>query len=211
MKAYYYLAQALVELRHTTEALEVAKRAYTICLQTRDSSAEILSQFILRVKQAQWQSREKTRLRDLNETLGFLEDLLDQKLDQDLQDVEWRFSKGEIFQAGKDEERQTLQTEADDRRHLLREAFSKPEDTRTAERVVPDHLIDNITFEVMHDPVMTPSGASYERVGLLRHLRAAGVDPLTREPLTEKQLIPNVGLRNACSEFLEHNGWAVDY
>jgi len=77
--------------------------------------------------------------------------------------------------------------------------------------VVPDWLIDPITFEVMHDPVITPSGVSYERVGLLKHVKASGLDPLTREPLTEKQIIPNVALRNACSEFLENNGWAVDW
>jgi len=52
---------------------------------------------------------------------------------------------------------------------------------------------------------------SFERVGLLRHLKMAGVDPITREPLTERQLVTNVGLKNACSEFLEKNGWAVDY
>ncbi len=77
--------------------------------------------------------------------------------------------------------------------------------------MIPDHLIDAITFEIMHDPVVTPSGNSYERVGLLKYLRATGVDPLTREPLSEKQLYPNVGLRQACSDFIENNGWAVDY
>ena len=50
----------------------------------------------------------------------------------------------------------------------------------TEKQVVPDHMIDAITFEVMHDPVITPSGQSYERVGLLKHIKATGVDPLTR-------------------------------
>lgn len=78
-------------------------------------------------------------------------------------------------------------------------------------QVVPDYLIDSITFEIMHDPVITPSGASYERVGLLKHLKLTGLDPLTREPLSEKQLYPNVALRNACSEFIDANGWAVEW
>lgn len=78
-------------------------------------------------------------------------------------------------------------------------------------QIVPDYLIDPISFEVMHDPVITPSGASYERVGLLRHLRSSGLDPLSRAPLSEKDIISNVGLKNACSEFLDKNGWAVDY
>lgn len=211
MKAYYYLAQALLELRHTEEALDVAKQAYSICLETKDSSSEVLSQFILRAKQKQWQHRETARLHELNDTLGFLEDLLAQRLQKDLEDLEWRYSKNEIGLTGKNEERANLEKEADERKRLLRERFTDPQKPETAERIVPDYLIDNITFEIMHDPVITPSGASYERVGLLRHLRASGVDPLTREPLIEKQLIPNVALRNACSEFLERNGWAVDY
>jgi len=125
--------------------------------------------------------------------------------------VESRFARQELGQTGHDEELEQLQAEADERRRNIREAMKDPEKPETAERTVPDYLIDGITFEIMHDPVITPSGMSFERVGLLRHLKVAGVDPITREPLTEKQLVTNVGLKNACSEFLEKNGWAVDY
>ena len=211
MKAYYNLAQALLNQRHPQEALETAKHAYRICLEIKDSSAEVLSQFILRTKQAQWQAKETNRLRELNETLAVVEGLLDQQLERDLAGLDVRLSRREIGQIGFDEERQQLQTEANERRRNVREAMKDPERSETAERVVPDYLIDGITFEVMHDPVITPSGMSFERVGLLRHLRVAGVDPITREPLTERQLVTNVGLKNACSEFLEKNGWAVDY
>ena len=211
MKAYFYLAQALLELRHVEEALETAKHAYAICLETRDSSSEILSQFILRAKHDKWSSRETARLREMNETLGIVEDLMDAQMKRDLTDLDMRFSRNEIGLTGKNEERMAIEKDALDRIKHVREAFADPLKPETAERVVPDYLIDNITFEVMHDPVITPSGASYERVALLKHLAASPVDPLTREPLSEKQLIPNVALRNACSEFLEKNGWAVDY
>jgi STIP1 homology and U-box containing protein 1 len=211
MKSYYNLAQALLNQRHPQEALETAKHAYRICLEIKDSSAEVLSQFILRTKQAQWQARETNRLRDLNETLAVVEALLDQQLERDLADIEARFSRQELGETGREEERQQLQTEADQRRSNIREAMRDPERPETAERVVPDYLIDGITFEIMHDPVITPSGMSYERVGLLRHLKVAGVDPITREALSERMLVTNLGLKNACAEFLERNGWAVDY
>ena len=211
MKSYYNLAQALLNQRHPQEALETAKHAYRICLEIKDSSAEVLSQFILRTKQAQWQTRETNRLRELNETLAVVENLLDQQLERDLLDLDTRFSRQEIGRTGHDEERLQLQSEASDRRRNIRDGMRDPEKPETAERVVPDYLIDNITFEIMHDPVITPSGMSFERVGLLRHLKLAGVDPITREPLGERQLITNVGLKNACAEFLEKNGWAVDY
>jgi len=211
MKAYYYLAQALLPLRHTTEALEAAKQAYSVCLETKDPSTEILSQFILRAKQAAWQSKETARLREINEALGHVEDLLDQQLERDLANVDWQYEKGEIGTAGRLEERNVLEREAEDRRKIIRKAFHDASNVESAERVVPDYLVDSISFEIMHDPVITPSGASYERSSILKHLRANGVDPLTRESLSEKQLISNVALRNVCSEFLENNGWAVDY
>jgi STIP1 family protein 1 len=135
MKSYYYLAQALLNLRKPAEALERAKYAYSICLQIHDSSSEVLSQFILRTKQAQWQSKETVRLRELNQTLAAVEDLLDQQLEKDLADVEWKFAKQEIGATGRDEEKASLKKEADDKRRIIRDVFKDPGKAETAERV----------------------------------------------------------------------------
>jgi STIP1 family protein 1 len=72
-------------------------------------------------------------------------------------------------------------------------------------------MIDNISFSFMHDPVMTKTGQSYERATILEHLRRSETDPLTREPLTREDLRPNIALKQACAEFLDENGWAVDW
>ncbi|KAI4979438.1 hypothetical protein ZWY2020_016191 [Hordeum vulgare] len=49
---------------------------------------------------------------------------------------------------------------------------------------VPDYLCCQITFEIFRDPVITPSGVTYERAILIEHLRKVGnFDPVTREPL----------------------------
>lgn len=63
----------------------------------------------------------------------------------------------------------------------------------------------------MHDPVMTKNGHSYERSTMIEHLRGSQTDPLTREYLQVEDLRPNLALRQACEEFLENNGWAVDW
>lgn len=63
----------------------------------------------------------------------------------------------------------------------------------------------------MQDPVITPSGVSYERSSILKHLKASPFDPLTRESLSERQLTSNVALKNAAAEFMDKNGWAIDY
>jgi len=135
MKSYYYLAQALLKLHHPTEALDTAKYAYKTCLELKDNSSELLSQFILRTKQAQWQSKESARLRELNNTLAEVEDLLEQQLEKDLADVEWRFSQQEIGATGRAEEKANLEKEAAERRRITRSAFEDSQKPETAERV----------------------------------------------------------------------------
>ena len=135
MKSYYNLAQALLNQRHTAEALETAKNAYKICLEIKDSSAEVLSQFILRTKQAQWQSKETARLREMNDTLALVEKLLDEQLEKDLADLERRYTDQDIGEIGWNEEKSSLEKEARERRRNVREAFRDPAKAETAERV----------------------------------------------------------------------------
>lgn len=211
MKAHYYLAQALLQMRHVQEAHEESLTAYRMCIKTRDTSSEVVGQFVLRAKQAVWEMKEKGRLRNLNSTLGMVEGLLEQRLEADLKGAEDRYRKREIGEMGWGEEVAELRKEFEAQRREVRIAFERAEVPDTKERIVPDWMVDPITFEVMHDPVITPSGVSYERVALLKHLANSGLDPLTRTKLTEDMLVSNVGLKNACAEFLENNGWAVDW
>lgn len=76
---------------------------------------------------------------------------------------------------------------------------------------IPDYMIDNISFEVMHDPVTTKNGQSYDKATILEHLRRSETDPMTRQPLRHSDLRPNLALKQACEEFLENNGWVVDW
>ncbi|KAJ5501152.1 Zinc finger RING/FYVE/PHD-type [Penicillium expansum] len=63
----------------------------------------------------------------------------------------------------------------------------------------------------MHDPVMTPSGVSFDRLGITKYVEKSGVDPLTRAPVSVHDLRTNYALKAACEEFLTNNGWAVDW
>lgn len=135
MKSHYYLAQSLLPQRHTAEALVQAKYAYSVCLENRDSSAELISQFILRAKQAAWQARETNRLREMNETLALVEDLLNQQLKRDLAAVDERYQQGEVGDTGRNEEREELETEAENRRANIRRGFQDPAVPDSEERV----------------------------------------------------------------------------
>ena len=85
-------------------------------------------------------------------------------------------------------------------------------DPTNTHKEIPAYLIDDISFEVMHDPVTTKHGHSYERATIVEHLKRNPVDPLTREPLSVADLRPNLALRQACNEFWDSNtGWAYDW
>ncbi len=61
----------------------------------------------------------------------------------------------------------------------------------------------------MLDPVITPSGHSYERTALEHYLRTVkGEDPQTRKTISVSDLTPNIALKEAIREFLADNPWA---
>ena len=71
---------------------------------------------------------------------------------------------------------------------------------------VPSHFLDHtFSMEVMHDPVSTPDGHTFERSDIQQWIRVRGTNPVTRAPLTLDQLTPNRALRGAIEEFLLSN------
>jgi STIP1 family protein 1 len=79
-------------------------------------------------------------------------------------------------------------------------------------REVPDYLCGKISFDLMKDPCVAPSGVTFDRKDIEDHLQRVGhFDPVTRQHLTEDQLIPNLALKEAIDIFIAQNGWAENY
>ncbi|KAF4518092.1 hypothetical protein B566_EDAN007793 [Ephemera danica] len=75
-----------------------------------------------------------------------------------------------------------------------------------------DYLCGKISFEILREPVITPSGITYERKDIEEHLQRVGhFDPVTRVKLTQDQLIPNFAMKEVVDSFLQDNEWALDY
>ncbi|KAJ6099977.1 hypothetical protein N7467_001512 [Penicillium canescens] len=211
LKSSYYLAQALLGLQRPQEAYDVASNAYTQSLAAKNAQTENLSRTVLRAKQAIWAARETGRLREMDATLGAVEGLIEADVKRALEELEGRLERGEIGEIGFGEDRDALRADAENNIRNVREAFAVSSKGEVKERVVPDYLIDGITFEIMHDPVITPSGTSFDRIGITKYVEKSGVDPLTRTPMTVSDLRNNYALKAACEEFLTNNGWAVDW
>jgi U-box domain len=78
--------------------------------------------------------------------------------------------------------------------------------SRTGElREVPDEFICPITLSPMHRPLVTRTGLNFERTAILHWLQTSPSCPLTRQPLSLKDLIPNPALEAKLQTWLELN------
>lgn len=73
-----------------------------------------------------------------------------------------------------------------------------------ASPVIPDCYCCPLSGDWMQDPVVTPHGQSYERAFIEETIRRSGSDPLTREPLSVDQLVPNRNLQDAIRDYKTH-------
>ncbi|KAF2877532.1 hypothetical protein BDV95DRAFT_151167 [Massariosphaeria phaeospora] len=214
MKAFFYLAQAQLSINHPNEALSSALMAYELCTNSaqQTSNAATISALVLKCKKAKWDIRERDRIRRRADLLADLEGKLEHECKRDVDDIEARIESGDVGRSEGQEEKSERKQDFENKRNDLRTAFALSDPQNLERREVPDFLVDGITFEIMHDPVVTKNGRSYERATLIEHLKRSATDPLTREPLTIAELRPNIALKEACTEFMEvNNGWVYDW
>lgn len=198
-KAYFYLAQAQLKLRHPNEALASAMTAYDYGLRTGDQSTAKASELVLSAKKAVWEVKERDRLRERSHLLRELEDSL-------MRNGEWDANQV-IDPVVIDEIQNTTRSKIEE----LYSIFAIADPCNMVKREIPDYMVDQISFGFMYDPVITKSGQSYERTTIEAHLKISARDPLTRQSLSVSDLVSNLALKQACAEFLKENGWAVEW
>lgn len=81
-------------------------------------------------------------------------------------------------------------------------------DTHKMNSTMNQNFYCPITQEVMKDPVIGPDGVTYERTAIESWFAAGNAtSPLTRQPMTGRQLVSNLALRGAIEEALAA-GWS---
>ncbi|KAF3767252.1 U-box-domain-containing protein [Cryphonectria parasitica EP155] len=201
MKAIFYKAEAQLELKDFDNALQSAQHAYELYSHSEDGLKSLgsVTKLVLRCKKERWEDKERRRLRERSE------------LERELVELMENERGTAILLATNDAELRDIQDEWEAKIETLRGTFQLARGEQGKRREVPDWAIDDISFGIMVDPVMTKTGKSYERASLMEHLKRSKTDPITREHLEVSDLRPNLDLRAACAEFLEENGWAVDW
>ncbi|KAK3294366.1 uncharacterized protein B0H64DRAFT_443443 [Chaetomium fimeti] len=205
MKAHYSLSQAHLALRAHDDALRHALRAHALCVASSADHKSLgpITTHVLRCKKERWEELERRRVRERSGLEGEVLGLLEERRGVALREAE---------AAGLDEGgRREVEEEWREKMEAMRDVFEKARPSAEKRREVPDWAVDDISFCVMVDPVITKTGKSYERASIVEHLRRQPQDPLTREPLYASELRPNLDLKQACDEFLQENGWAADW
>ncbi|KAG8628121.1 hypothetical protein KVT40_003994 [Elsinoe batatas] len=218
-KAYFYLAQAQLALHHPHEALSSALTAYDQAMypksqstQTNAASMSAIVALVIRCRKAKFEARQREMQKRRGDLLAELEDAVESKKRIELASIERRLNVAELGPVAAEEERKEVEDQAQRKVDELKSVFAVADPENHAKREVPDWAIDTINFELMHDPVVTKNGHSYERSTLQEHLKRSPTDPLTRDPLTINDLRPNIALRKALDEFWERaETWAIDW
>ncbi|CAJ0583343.1 unnamed protein product, partial [Mesorhabditis spiculigera] len=217
VKAFYFWGQAAIQLKQFDVAIKVLTRANDLAQAQQLNFGDDITRSIREASREKFKVEEKQRQNEEADLEAYLTCLIEQDLDRKLGQLEIAEQKenqevSEEVESAKDGkpslDEQELRNEAQKRKALLHSVFATIEEQRYS-REIPDYLCGKISLEVLKDPVITPSGITYDRSDILKHLNQVGhFDPVSRSPLNEKDLIPNLAMREVLDHFLAENEWA---
>uniref|UniRef100_A0A914L6I3 E3 ubiquitin-protein ligase CHIP n=1 Tax=Meloidogyne incognita TaxID=6306 RepID=A0A914L6I3_MELIC len=206
IKANYYLGKVYMQLGQYDEAAKVLTRAHEYEIKQRHSYGDEITQLLRQAKREKFRKEEEARINQEIELQSYLNLLIDDDVKNKIDILQVSSNGGESL----DDKIEEIKTKADSSKAQLNDLFAQV-DERRKRREIPDFLCGKISFELLRDPVITPSGITYDRNDILTHLHRVGhFDPVTRVPLTADQLIPNLAMREVVEHFEKENEWAVD-
>ncbi|KAK4440518.1 E3 ubiquitin-protein ligase CHIP [Sesamum alatum] len=196
VKAHYMLGLALLQRKEYAEGIKELEKALDLGRGANPKSymVEEIWQELARAKYLAWEHESTKRSWDLQNLKEACEAALKEKHFLDASQVE-----GFVDENAKSNLEQL---------EVLGRVFNKAAEDDTPTEV-PYYLCCKITLDIFRDPVITPSGFTYERAVILDHLQKVGrFDPITRESLYPSQLVPNLAIKEAVTAYLEKHGWA---
>ncbi|KAL6499997.1 hypothetical protein OROGR_027907 [Orobanche gracilis] len=194
--AHYMLGLALLQKKEYAKGVKGLEKALDLGrgANPRGYMVEEIWQELARAKYLEWEHESTKRFWEFRNLKEACEAALKEK--HFLDDVQ---GEGFVDENGKSNQNPLK---------ALDRIFNKAakDDTPTE---VPDYLCCKITLDIFRDPVITPSGVTYERSVIIEHLQKVGrFDPITRESLHPSQLVPNLALKEAVRAYLDEHGWA---
>ncbi|XP_041362762.1 E3 ubiquitin-protein ligase CHIP-like [Gigantopelta aegis] len=206
VKGHFFMGQALVEMGQYDEAIASLKKAYDLAKEQKLNFGDDITSALRMAKKRRWNMIEDKRIQQEIKLQKYLNQLLSEEHKRQL--MSFKQSAGDQNYS---EEIESLEQFYQKKLRAVNALFAQLDDRRK-KREVPDYLCGKISFEIMRDPVVTPSGITYDKKDIIEHLQRVGhFDPVTRTDLTQDQLIPNFAMKEVIDNFLEENPWAEDY
>ncbi|XP_020279006.1 E3 ubiquitin-protein ligase CHIP [Pseudomyrmex gracilis] len=216
MKGHFFLGLALLELELFDEAVKHLQRAVDLAKEQKLNYGDDITSVLRQARKRRFQVREEQRIAQDIELQTYLSQLIIDDAKHNLEALqEQEMTKKESDTETNSTEFARKKEEIEEKRDTcishLNDLFAKV-DERRRKREVPDYLCGKISFEILQEPVITPSGITYERKDIEEHLQRVGhFDPVTRVRLTQDQLIPNLAMKEVVDTFLQENEWALHY
>lgn len=215
MKGHFFLGLALLELELFDEAVKYLQRAVDLAKEQKLNYGDDITSVLRQAKKRRFQVREEQRISQDIELQTYLNQLIIDDAKRNLATLqEQETSKDSNVETNSAEfarRKEEIEEKRDTCISRLNDLFAKI-DERRRKREVPDYLCGKISFEILQEPVITPSGITYERKDIEEHLQRVGhFDPVTRVRLTQDQLIPNLAMKEVVDTFLQDNEWALHY
>ena len=176
VKGHFYLGTALLELDKLDEAIKHLQLAFELAKKDPSSYYDDTISSRLRIaRKKKFSLQEEKRLQEEIDLQSYLNRLILE--DKDRKANKLREENEDYDEASGDIAR--LEEESDKNVAELNSLFAKVDERRQT-RDVPDYLCGKISFEILKDPVITPSGITYDRKDIVEHLERVGhFDPVT--------------------------------
>ena len=208
VKGHFYLGTSLLELDRLDEAIKHLQTAFELAKKDPSSYYDDTISSKLRIaRKKKFALQEEKRVQEEIDLQSYLNRLI-------LEDKDRRISKLREENENYDEISSDIaNVEEDSDRSVaeLNSLFGKVDDRRQ-KRDVPDYLCGKISFEILKDPVITPSGITYDRKDIVEHLERVGhFDPVTRTKLTQDMLVANYAMKEVVDDFVSKNEWSLYY
>lgn len=213
VKGHFFLGLALLEMELFDEAVKHLQRAVDLAKEQKLNYGDDMTSILRQARKRCFQLREEQRIAQDIELQSYLNQLIVEDAERSLaalkeqeavKDADSK-SEGEASSIEFTRKKEEIEEKRDTCMAHLNDLFAKV-DERRRKREVPDYLCGKISFEILQEPVITPSGITYERKDIEEHLQRVGhFDPVTRVRLTQDQLIPNLAMKEVVDTFLQEN------
>jgi len=203
VKGFFYLAKACYSMKKINQAVEEMQKAVKFS-QTQEKWKEQknkLEQTLQDWQRELFVAREEEVIQKETDLNIFLAQLIIDHRDQ-------KINEARSFDYNSEVSVSKITNESQARLEMVNKLFEKQEEARL-NRDIPDYLCCKISLDILKNPVITPSGITYDRGNIEEHLTKVGpFDPSTMKPLTIPQLIPNLAMKEAVDAFIAENEWA---